>query len=131
MAKDTVRTELGKAILSLRKEKRWSQQEVADLLNLKRDTYARYETDTEPAISVIKKICDLYNISCDALLCRNIPSYSELIKAKTPVRFSNYMAYNEENHDTVELTDSEIELIKRFRELSKEKQDALLIFIGE
>ncbi len=129
MAKDTKRSELGKLLLSLRKEKRWSQQEVADLLNIKRDTYARYETDTEPPISVIKKISELYCVSCDILLGNTIQSYSDLIKQKSPMRFSTYLAYNEEINDTVELSDSEVELIKRFRNLSKEKQDALLIFI--
>ncbi|MBO5913033.1 MAG: helix-turn-helix domain-containing protein [Clostridia bacterium] len=131
MAKDTVRTELGKLLVTLRKEKGWKQQDVATLLGIKRNTYSRYETDTQPPFPILKKLSEIYNVSCDMLLGVADVDYSELIKNKAPLRFSTYTAYNQETNDTLELSDSEIELVKRFRNLSKEKQEALLIFTAD
>ena len=54
----------------LRKDRDLTQEQVAKLLNLKREQYRRYETGiNEIKAGFIIKVCKLYNVSADYLLC--------------------------------------------------------------
>ena len=54
----------------LRKNRDLTQEQVAKLLDLKREQYRRYEVGiNEIKASFIIKVCKLYNISADYLLC--------------------------------------------------------------
>lgn len=54
----------------LRKNRDLTQEQVAKLLDLKREQYRRYEAGiNEIKASFIIKVCKLYNISADYLLC--------------------------------------------------------------
>ena len=56
-------------IKSLRLEKGWRQTDLAQCLNTKQQTVARYETgDREPDIATIGKLCDIFQCSADYLL---------------------------------------------------------------
>lgn len=56
-------------LLKLRKEKGLSQEEVADILNVSRQTISKWETgQSTPDFDKILPICELYEISCDELL---------------------------------------------------------------
>lgn len=56
-------------LLRLRKEKGLSQEEVADILNVSRQTISKWETgQSTPDFDKIIPICELYEISCDELL---------------------------------------------------------------
>lgn len=56
-------------LLKLRKEKHLSQEEVADILNVSRQTISKWETgQSTPDFDKIIPICELYEISCDELL---------------------------------------------------------------
>lgn len=56
-------------LLKLRKEKGLSQEEVADILNVSRQTISKWETgQSSPDFDKIIPICELYEISCDELL---------------------------------------------------------------
>ena len=47
----------------------YTQQFLADFLDIKRPTYTRYESGSnEPDISTLLKLCDLYGVSMDYLL---------------------------------------------------------------
>lgn len=53
----------------LRRDKDLTQEQVAKLLDLKREQYRRYETGiNEVKASFIIKICKLYNVSADYIL---------------------------------------------------------------
>ena len=53
----------------LREDNDWTQGQVADYLNLKREQYRRYETGiNEIKASFLIKVCKLYNVSADYLL---------------------------------------------------------------
>lgn len=55
----------------LRKEKELTQQELANILQMSRGTYAQYEIGRrEPDFETLVKIADFYNVSTDYLLCR-------------------------------------------------------------
>ena len=79
---------LGERLLELRKKHGLSQEEVADKLNVSRQTISKWETDSStPDFDKIIPICELYGISSNELLKgekeekENISSMSEEEKA--------------------------------------------------
>lgn len=53
----------------LREDNDWTQEDVANYLNLKREQYRRYETGiNEIKVSFLIKVCKLYNVSADYVL---------------------------------------------------------------
>lgn len=66
---------VGEKLLDLRKKKGLSQEEVADILKVSRQTISKWETDASmPDFDKIVPLCELYDISADELLTgkRNI-----------------------------------------------------------
>lgn len=63
---------------SLRKEKGWTQQEVANLLGIERSTYTRYETGaSEPNFEILEQLSRIFDVSTDVLIGRSaIPTPS-------------------------------------------------------
>ena len=60
---------LGERLLNLRKAKHLSQEEVADKLNVTRQTVSKWETDQSiPDFDKIAPLCKLYGITADELL---------------------------------------------------------------
>lgn len=60
---------LGERLLDLRKSKHLSQEEVADKLNVSRQTISKWETDSStPDFDKIIPICELFEISTEELL---------------------------------------------------------------
>lgn len=59
---------LGEKLLSYRKKKGLSQEEVADILHVTRQTVSKWETDqSTPDFDKIVPICDLYEVSTEEL----------------------------------------------------------------
>lgn len=66
-------------IKKLRKDNNMTQEDLADKLNVSRQTVSKWETNVGvPDIDNIKAICNLFNISTDELLDYN----NELVKKK-------------------------------------------------
>ena len=60
---------VGEKLLDLRKKKGLSQEEVANILNVSRQTVSKWETDqTTPDFDKIVPICNLYEVSANLLL---------------------------------------------------------------
>lgn len=60
---------IGEKLYELRKEKHMSQEEVAEKLDVTRQTISKWETNgSTPDFDKIKPLCDLYEISADELL---------------------------------------------------------------
>lgn len=54
-----------------RKEKGYTQQQIADILNISRAAYAQYERgQNTPTVDAILKLADFYKLSTDYLLGR-------------------------------------------------------------
>ena len=54
-----------------RKQHGYTQQEVADILNISRQAYSNYEHEKRsPRLPVLIKLADLYQISLDELIGR-------------------------------------------------------------
>ncbi len=60
---------IGEKLYELRKKKNLSQEEIADKLNVTRQTISKWETNQSmPDLDKIVPLCDLYEISTDMLL---------------------------------------------------------------
>ena len=75
---------LAQNIKTLRNKAGWSQQVLADKLGMGRSTLAEYERGkTEPNIDTLIKLTELFSISLDQLICKNLLAESyEIIKNK-------------------------------------------------
>ena len=61
--------EIKDKLKELRKENKYTQKQIAELLNISATGYASWEQGlAEPNLTAIKKICKLYNITADELL---------------------------------------------------------------
>ncbi|ATL45790.1 XRE family transcriptional regulator [Chitinophaga caeni] len=62
----------------LRKQKGWTQQEFADKLNIKRSLLGAYEEErAEPRTEVLEQVSDMFRVSIDDLLRRDLSSSKE------------------------------------------------------
>ncbi len=60
---------IGEKLYDLRKEKHLSQEEVAEKLNVTRQTISKWETNAStPDFDKIKPLCELYGVTADELL---------------------------------------------------------------
>ncbi len=101
----------GKKLVKYRKLCGFTQQQVADLLNLNRTTYTKYETGvSEPSFDILKKIVNMYGVDVNAVLGQE--SFEK--------NLSDFIMpmYN--------LTKSERELIGLYRILSPEEKEKLM-----
>lgn len=70
---------IGERIKDNRIDKRMTQQQLADLLNLSRPTVAKYEKDViQPSADILIKIADVFDISLDYLLGRKVNKNSSI-----------------------------------------------------
>ena len=60
---------IGSKIENLRKKKKISQERLAELLGISRQTLSNYENDiTSPDLNQAKKICEIFDSSLDELI---------------------------------------------------------------
>ncbi len=104
----------GRHLRDLRKKhSNFSQQEMADMLNISRSTYTYYETGkSEPGQEKLKKICDILGVDFNTLL-----GYAdESIKAM--------VASDEGKADSVSaLTPNEEKLVLAYRSMNSEEKE--------
>lgn len=66
---------IGERLVSLRKSKNLSQEQVADEINVTRQTISKWETDQSmPDLDKVIPLCELYGITADELLSGKIES---------------------------------------------------------
>ncbi len=134
MAKDTKRTEIGQRLYELRTNHPTlkTQESVAEAMGIKRDNLARYETNVEPRISAIKKLCELFNVSSDYLIFGK-ESYVSALNEKLSNKYmiGQDINYNNSNNNlkTYVLNEDEQEIIDHIRSLSDEEQGAIMTLI--
>lgn len=79
----------GDILQELRKDKGWTQADVAKLLGLSKSAVGAYEASvSEPSIENLIKISDLFNVNIDFLLghVREQISWSDLV---APIKINN------------------------------------------
>lgn len=75
--------ELNIKLKTLRKEHGYTQEQIADILNLTRSSIANYENGiNEPSISILVAIADLYKVSLDWLTGRTKTRYNSNLYIK-------------------------------------------------
>ena len=77
----------GERLKKIRKEKKLSQEKVAELISISRSSISKFENEKEePSIDILVKLCDLYRISTDYVLGRTNDKrgigYADSYKAK-------------------------------------------------
>lgn len=86
---------------ALRKEKKLTQGEMADILEVARTTYANYEQGTrEPDNKILNKLADYFQVSSDYLLGRDVPKWAtleDLIDLEKILQNNVHMAYGGED----------------------------------
>lgn len=96
-----------------------TQQQVADVLNLDRSTYAYYETGkTTPDIKSVSKLIKIFNIS-----------YYDLMNEEDPSKVVQDSAADEDDREKMriyELSKAEKQLVINFRVLSESQKEDLL-----
>jgi len=62
-------TKIGNRITELRKLKKWSQSELAKLINASREAIGKYErNEAMPSVETAKNIADVFDVSLDYLV---------------------------------------------------------------
>lgn len=94
--------ELNIKLKTLRKEQGYTQEQLADILNLTRSSISNYENGiNEPSISILVAIADLYNVSLDWLTGR------------TKTRYNSNL-YIKDNIENIDVITSIYEVLKDF-----------------
>ena len=72
---------LGEKIYTLRKAKGWSQDYVAEQLDVSRQSVSRWELDESvPELQKVYKLSTLFSVSCDALLNEQLETISPVVQ---------------------------------------------------
>ncbi len=93
---------LGQRLYEMRKSKGLSQESVAEVLGVTRQTVSKWETDqTTPDFDKIIPICKLYNITTDELFNDNMTKTEASNNTKNDYDYSYNSSYNyAENNST-------------------------------
>ena len=85
----------------LRKARRLTQEEMAEMLEVARTTYANYEQVTrEPDNKTLNKLADYFQVSTDYLLGRDVPKWArpeDLVDLEEILKNNVHMAYGGED----------------------------------
>lgn len=101
--------DLGKKLFELRKSKNLSQEDVADKLNVTRQTVSKWETNqSTPDFDKIVPLCDLYGISTDELLKDEVKKEQEEGEVEIKKNIYENMTKNEINQKSAEIVSSSI-----------------------
>lgn len=108
----SVDSSLGQNLVFFRKAVGWTQQQIADMLNINRTTYTKYELGTsEPSLEILKKIASLLRVDINTLLDENTIT----------------AVYDIDSVDeNLQLSSEEMKLIAMFRQLEEEEKASLL-----
>jgi len=100
---------LGMQLRKLREERGLQSIEVAKMLNLAKSTYSGYENDkSKPDYDTLSALAKFYSVSVDYLLGNtNLRNYPDTLAF----------------HTTEDLTDEEIEEVRKYIEFLKSKRD--------
>ncbi len=132
MAKNTKRTPLGEKLYQTRKKSHITQVQMSELLNIKRGTYARYETNTTPPIKILTKIGQILGLTTDDLLSEN-KTYAEIINENRNqlILLSSEHSYNKPQNNSNGFTNEELDVLIKIINLPQDKRDELVAYISE
>ena len=82
---------LSDRLVSLRKSNRKTQKDMADILQLERSTYGKYELGSiQPPIEMVNALADYYGVTTDYLLGKSeYPTTTALLEENNRLRVEN------------------------------------------
>ena len=96
-------------IKNLRKENKKTQQNIADLLKIRRSTYGEYERGKiVPPMDKIKILADYFNVSIDYLMSGKEPEFSTEKSIDVFGQLKTALNYLKENKDNELMFDGEL-----------------------
>jgi len=76
--------EIGKKLVELRKKKELSQESLAELIGVSRQTISKWELgDTYPDINQAKKLSKLFDVSLDELVDNDVKNIIDSIRKQS------------------------------------------------
>ena len=121
-------TALGRKLLSLRKEFKMTQDDVANILGMSRTSFSKYENgNTNPPLPVLRKLADIYNVGLEYLI----------FDENTTIRVNDSSEEDENSAEfafsrITELRPIEKEIVGKFRTLSdEEKKDFIKLLFPD
>ncbi|MCM1114800.1 MAG: helix-turn-helix domain-containing protein [Clostridium sp.] len=118
---------LSNNLKQFRKSANLTQQQISDILGIKRSAYAYYEIDkSTPKLEIISKIAAIYNISIDELL-----GNTDITNDGADLR-SGELRYDEEkaNDRLNQLNDFEQFLVLKARMMTIEEREGLRDYLN-
>ena len=116
----------------LRKQRKLTQNDLSEILNISRQAYSNYENSKRtPDLDSLLYLAQYYRVNLnDLVLCNmkefSLPAAGILAEGKTPSTF----AMNERTGNSIYLTDEETKLLTSFRALSREKKQIITGFLN-
>jgi transcriptional regulator with XRE-family HTH domain len=117
-------TLIGNKLKYLRRQKSWSQEQVADYLNLSQSTYARMESgESYSWASHLEKICEVFEISPEDLIkneniiignigTNNGVGYAEVVNQLSEKLIEQFEFRLKEKEETIDIQKNEISELK-------------------
>ena len=82
--------EIGQFIAQLRKERKLTQNDLADLLQVTNKAVSRWETgEGFPDIVILPKLAEVLDVSVDEILCGKKSEHADVKQGKPQLRFNN------------------------------------------
>lgn len=117
----------------LRKKYGLTQSQMGEILNISRQAYSNYETNSRtPDLDTLLFLADFYKVSLDDIVLTNLkdkipyPGKNDRI-SEDPVPY--IFTKNTKTGNTIYLKDEEMDLIARFRALSNENKQIITGFL--
>lgn len=126
---DDISNYINQRLVKYRKLAGLTQSEVADYLGIKRTTYSHMERYGNFHCDTLKKLCDLYKVSPDAIL---LEDESESLFKPIPETVYTFNDHNIfKNSDILPLSLMEANVIRILRNLPKEKANHYIKELNE
>ncbi|MCQ2454681.1 MAG: helix-turn-helix domain-containing protein [Clostridia bacterium] len=118
---------INQRIAGYRKLAGFTQAQAAELLNLKRNTYARMEKYGNPTPDMLKQMAELFRVSVATLIYGKDENVSAFVQPPIPPLVLEQPSFN----DILPLSIMETNAIRIFRNLSKTDQQIIVDSFNE
>jgi len=103
-----------------RKERGLRQEDISSMLNISRQAYSNYETGNRaPDLETLMRLCNFYHLTLDEMV--NGALSNQIHERKGPYQ----LAIEIKSADTLYLTEDEVKLIMKYREMDKDTRRLL------
>lgn len=120
---------INRRIAGLRKLAGFTQEQVAEKLDMKRNTYARIEHHGNPSPEMIDKLSKLFGVPVQRFFSDETLDFSPISATTIPKRLSESSLLD--TSDLFPIKIEEANLLRILRALPKENTDAVIKFVNE